>query len=145
MALSRKDGNLEQMDEVFQNQLKTGVIEKIENANQFRIEHPEFSFFPFMPIFKLERETTKCRIVFLSNICEKDPTKVATLSHNQTIHAGPSINQKLSSSILHLRVGSKICCLDLVKAFNQIALEEHDQNRLLFLWFNNLKVQDHNV
>ena len=133
---------LTQIDQVFKDQRAAGIIELVQNLDQLLSEHPEASFLPFMGIFKPDRETTKCRIVFLSNLCERKPN---AMSHNQTMHAGPPINQKLSSSIIHLRFGKYICCFDLKKAFNQIGLEEVDQNRLLFLWFKNISKQDFSI
>ena len=73
---NKLDLNSEKMkliNDVFKTQEKSGIIQRIENLNEFMIENHEYSFLPFMGIFKLERETTKCRVVFLSNICEKFP------------------------------------------------------------------------
>ena len=91
-----------------------------------------------MGIFKPERETTKCRVVFLSNLSER-----GSMTHNQTMYAGPSLNQKLSTSITNLRFGGKLCCFDIKKAFNNIGLEEVDQNCLCFLWFRNIEQEDY--
>ncbi|XP_064087272.1 uncharacterized protein LOC135201905 [Macrobrachium nipponense] len=125
---------------VFKEQADAGIIERIENLDQFKKEHPESSFVPFMGIFKPDRETTKCRVVFLSNLSDK-----GSMNHNQTMHAGPTLNQKLSTSIINLRFGSKLCCFDIKKAFNNIGLEEVDQNRLCFLWFRNLEEGDFSI
>ena len=97
---TKDDGSLEQINQVFREQEEMGIIQRVENLDQFVEENPVHSFLPFMAIFKPERETTKCRVVFLSNLSEKN-----TMNHNQSIHAGPSMNQKLSSSLLHLRFG----------------------------------------
>ena len=96
-------------------------------------------FPPSYGSFRLSRDTTKCHIVFLSNLCERDPTKPHTVSHNQAIHSGPYLNQKLSSALLHLRFNRILLCFDLCKAFNQIALEDVDADKLLFLWYRNVE------
>ena len=98
-----------------------------------------------MPVFKPDRETTKCRVVFLSNLFENDKTKPMTVSHNQAIHPGPSLNQKISSALLHLRFDPLICCFDIKKAFNNISLNEVDQNKLLFLWFRSVEKKDFSI
>ena len=108
-------------------------------------EHPSHSFLPFMPVMKPDRETTKCRVVFLSNLCENINSQPMTVSHNQAIHAGPSLNQKLATTLVHLRFGAKLLCFDLVKAFNQIDLIDEDRNQLLFLWFRNVDRDDYTV
>ena len=96
-----------------------------------------------MPIFKLDKETSKCRNVFLSNLSENN--NICNMSHNQTINTGPNLNKKLSSAILHLRFDKYLLTYDLVKAFLQLGLPEADQNRLCFLWFANVKEKDFRI
>ena len=67
-----------------------------------------------------------------------------SVSINQAIHAGPTLNFKLSS-LLHLRFGSKILVFDLKRAFNQISLSSDDQSKLLFLWYRNVEKEDYSV
>ena len=86
-----------------------------------------------MGVFKPERETTKCRVVFLSNLCERNPSQSVTLSHNQAMLSDPTINQKITTSVLHLRFDSKLLCFDIKKAFLNIALQPNYANKLLFL------------
>ena len=140
-----KPHHLELMDDVVSEQEQMGIIEKIPDLDAFLVEHPECSFLAHMAVFKLQRETTKCRLVYLSNLREIDPTKPMTVSHNQCINAGPSLNQKLSASLMHLRFNSHLLCFDLCKAFNNISLSEVDQNRLCFLWFKNIAKKDYSL
>ncbi|XP_068234742.1 uncharacterized protein [Palaemon carinicauda] len=140
--LRKNELHLHLMDDAIKEQEQLGIIQRIPNLDQYMEEHPEHSFLPHMGVFKLNRETTKCRVVFLSNICEKDLSKPATVSHNQSIHSGPCLNQKIASALLHLRFGSKLLCFDIRKAFNQIELNPSDQNKLLFLWYRNVKKGD---
>jgi len=135
--LQNEPMKLKMMDEVFKDQEKAGVIDKIDNIEQFISEHPEHSFLSHMGVFKLDRETTKCRVVFLSNLSERSRSGVS-LSHNQCIHAGPNLNQKITTAILQLRFGEYMLTYDLCKAFLQVALSETDSNRLLFLWFKDV-------
>ena len=135
----KDEDRLNQINKVFKDQEEAGIIKRVDNLEQLLQEHLEASFLPYMGIFKPERETTKCRVVFLSNLCEN---KSGAVSHNQAMHAGPPLNQRLSSSFIHLRFGNFLCCFDIKKTFNQIGLEEVDQNRLLFLWFRNIDKED---
>ena len=96
-----------------------------------------------MPVIKPDRETTKCRIVFLSNLQES--FNKLCLSHNQCMYAGPNLNNKLSSAFLNIRFDDKILVFDLKKAFNMLALKEIDQARLLFFWFKNLEAGDYSL
>ena len=83
----RKDKTkLEMIDDVFQGQVQKGIIGKIENLNEFLDKNPESSFMPHMPVFRMDKDTTKCRNVFLSNLAEISKNHI-NLSHNQTIPA----------------------------------------------------------
>ena len=108
------------IDEVMKSQMNLGIIRKIDNVNAFLHEHSESSFLPFMGIFRPHKQTTKVRIVFLSNLCEKTKGLKLPLSHNNTIWPGPNLNSKLSTCLLHLRFDKYLLCFDIVKAFNQI-------------------------
>ena len=121
------------------------IIEKVPNLPDFLQKHPAHSFLPHMGVFKPDRETTKCRIVFLSNLCGKDEAGGITVSHNQAIHPGPNLNQKITTSLIHLRFDAHLLCFDLKKAFLQIALNDEDSNRLLFLWFRDVEKDDFTI
>jgi len=129
------EGSIGLIDEVFRKQTDSGMIERIENIDEFVDNNPNSSFLSHMAIFKPDRESTKVRVVFLSNLSEK--TKSGNVSHNQCIHPGPVLNQKISTSLIQLRFGSYLLTYDLVKAFNQVSLPELDCNKLLFLWYKN--------
>jgi hypothetical protein len=73
-----------------------------------------------MGVFKLDRETTKCKIVFLSNLCEINRSKPKTISHNQAMYCGPCLNFKISTALINFRFDDKLLCFDLEKVFNQI-------------------------
>jgi len=127
---------LKMIDEVIRNQKESGIVEEIDDLDSFIREHPNHSFLAHMPVFKLNRATTKCRVVFLSNLVERSTD--SKLSHNQALHPGPNLNQKITSALLQLRFGEKLMCYDLKSAFLQIVLKEEDADRLLFLWFKDI-------
>ena len=143
--LNKNREHLELMNQTIKDQVKAGIIERIENLEDYLVDHPEHSFLPHMGIFKLDRETTKCRIVFLSNLREQDKSGRLCISHNQAMYAGPTLNQKLSSSLLQLRFGKHLLTYDLKKAFNQLTLSDSDQSKLLFLWYRNIEKNDFSV
>ena len=98
-----------------------------------------------MGVFKMDRSTTKFRVVFLSNLCQSDKQNKMSFSHNQLIHSSPPLNQKITTALLQLRFGEKLLCVDLKKDFLRIALNEIDFNRLLFLWFKDVAKGDYEV
>ena len=140
--LSKNPENLIATDEVFKEQERENIIEKVPDLERFMEENPQCSFLPHMSVFRPHKETTKCRVVYLSNICEKDPTRSLTVSHNQAIHSGPNLNHKLTTSVLLLRFDPHILVFDIRRAFLNIALSEIDQARLLTLWYKNVAKQD---
>ncbi|XP_068243395.1 uncharacterized protein [Palaemon carinicauda] len=138
--LKRHPERLQLVDQTIKEQLKAGIIEPIYDLEVFKSENPQHSFLPHMPIFKLDRDSTKCRIVFLSNL--RDSSNNISLSHNQCMYSGPTLNQKLSSSFLQLRFDQKLLIFDLKKAFNMLSLTETDQSKLLFFWYKNVNQGD---
>ena len=143
--LLKNEDYLQLVDETFKEQTKMGIIERVENVEQFMFENPDCSFLPHMAVLKPNRATTKCRVVYLSNLYEIDKSKPATVSHNMAILPGPSLNQKLSTALIHNRFDEKLLCFDLVKAFNQINLNESDQRKTLFLWYKNIEKKDFSI
>ena len=129
-------------DDVFREQLELGVIEKIDNLEQFLQEHPECSFLPHMGVFKMSSESTKCRVVFLSNMHEKGNQNI---SHNMAMLPGPNLNYKISAGMLMNRLEENLVTFDLKKAFLQIKLNESDMNRLCFLWYRNVEKGDYTL
>ena len=80
------------IDEVFKEQERLGIIKKVENLPKFLEEHPNHSFIPHMPIFRMDKETSveMCSFLIFS---ETDHTKPMTISHNQAMVAGPCLNK----------------------------------------------------
>ena len=129
------------MDEAIKDLKSRGIVEKVHNVEQVRKEDPSCSFLGHKPVFKPDKASTKCRIVFLSNKCAKRDHP--TLSHNQVLEAGPCLNSKITTALTQMRFGKKLLCFDLKKAFCQIQLPEPDQNKLLFFWFKNVAKGDY--
>ena len=91
------------VDRVIAEQRELGVIEKLTNINSFIDENPQASFVAHTPVFKLDRATTKFRIVYLSNLCETVSAQPGALNHNQCMLAGPCLNMKMLTSLLQQR------------------------------------------
>ena len=89
-----RDGNIKLVDDAIKEQVSMGFVERISDLENYLEQYPDYSFLPHMPIIKPERESTKCRVVFLSNMCQKDLDKPRSISHNQAMYSGPCLNQK---------------------------------------------------
>lgn len=143
--LLNNEDKLLMINNVFEEQERDGVIERVHDEPTFFAENPQHSYLPHMAVFKPDRETTKCRVVFLSNLVhniQNNQNNTVSLSHNQVMHAGPCLNHKLSTAILHLRFDKYLLCYDVRRAFLQISLSESDSNKLLFYWYKNVAKRD---
>lgn len=141
----KKDDKISLYNEVFLEQERLGIVERIENVDRYMKDHPDCSFLPHMGVFKMKRETTKVRVVYLSNLCEKNKRQPNAVSHNNALLAGPCLNSKLSTSLLLSRFDKYILIFDITKAFLGIQLNENDQNKLLCLWFKSIKDNDYSL
>ena len=59
---------LQQYDSVIKEQLKEGIICQVDDVQSFLKEHPDVSFLPHSGVLRENSETTKLRVVFLSNL-----------------------------------------------------------------------------
>ena len=71
--LDKDPHRLSLVNQVFEDQIKEGIIERIPDLETYMKENPQCSFLPFMGVFREQRETTKCCVVFLSNLSENNP------------------------------------------------------------------------
>ncbi|KAG0427729.1 hypothetical protein DMUE_5879, partial [Dictyocoela muelleri] len=114
---SKQPLKLEAYDNVINEQLENGIIQPVENINVLKNKN-DISFIAHNAVFREDVETTKCRIVYLSNICEKD--KLNNLSHNSVCLPGPNLNNKLDIALILLRFNKYLLIFDLEKAYHQI-------------------------
>ena len=133
---------LRQYDEVIQGQLKEGMIERIDNLEQFVRENNNVSFLPHSAVIRESAETTKCRVVFMSNLCERAGGK---MSHNEISFPGANLNNPLFDSLLMLRFQKFMITYDICKAFLQIRVRDSDSKKLLFLWVEDAQNGNFNV
>ena len=129
-----RDDKLRMYDQVFKEHEFQGIIERVEDIDQFVTKHPDCSFLPHMGVFRMNHESTKVRIVYLSN-CEKNSVQPNAVSHNNALLPGPCLNSKLSTALLFSRFDNEILIFDITKAFLGIQLPESDANKLMCLWY----------
>ena len=142
---SKKNNVLNMYNDVFKEQEELGIIERIDDVDTFRSQHPECSFLPHMGVIRMNNETTKVRIVYLANLCEKTQGSQRSVSHNNAMLPGPCLNNKISTSLLFSRFDKYICIFDIKKAFLNIELKEGDQEKLLCLWFRDIENEDYSL
>jgi len=132
--LSSQPDKLFMYDNVVKQQIGDGVLEVVEDLNALK-NSDSISFIAHNAVFKSSNETTKCRIVLLSNLCQKGSDN---LSHNQVSVPGPDLNSKLFTTCTLYRFNRYLLIYDLEKAFLQLGLNEEDSDKLHILWFRDV-------
>ena len=136
--LNKIENGLQMTDEVFKEWQNMGVIERIPNFDQFLQENPNCSFVPHMSVFRKDKESSPCRVVYLANICESTKGGLKTMSHSQVISSGPNLNSKILTNLILLRFDKFLLIFDIVKAFLNISIPTNDQNKLVLLWYSDV-------
>ena len=131
---------LKQYDEAIKQQVRDGIIEKVD-LDSIK-SNPNVSFLGHNAVFRENVESTKCRVVYWSNLSEKGGEN---LSHNQVSLPGPNINSSIQLSLTLLRFNKFLLVFDLVKAFHQLLLSEEDTNKLHFLWYEDIANSNNSI
>ena len=143
--ISKIPDGLSMVNKVIKDQLDSNVIEQIDDLAAFVNKNPDCKFLSHMPVFKPSSNTTKCRVVYLSNLSEKDRLGKLNLSHNQSMVTGPQLNRPIAISLTLLRFDQNLMTYDLQKAFLQLKLSPTDQEKLCFLWFRDVENHDYSL
>ena len=132
---------LKRMDDVFKEQLKAGIIERIDDFESFKHKFPNYSFLSHFPVVKNDRETSKVRIVFMANLSEKQ--NKTNLSLNQCIHPGFNKTTKIASSLNATRFDSNLLIFDISKAYHRLGMTDENAAHFLFYWFRDVVHNDY--
>ena len=116
---------------IFQEQLKTGVIERVPTE----LENKEnVHMMPHHGVVRKDRQTSKLRIVFDGSA----KTSPNSLSLNDRLEIGPNFVPSLFDLIIEFRSHAIALTADIEKAFLQISIQESDRDYLRFYWFDDI-------
>ncbi|XP_066910124.1 uncharacterized protein [Clytia hemisphaerica] len=115
-------------DEILQQQLSAGVIEKVEHY-----EIGQTHYLPHRPVVREDKQSTKVRIVFDAS-CK---SYKGGESLNDTLNPGPSITELLGDVLLRFRSYNYAFTADIEKAFLQIGVTPENRDFVRFIWFEN--------
>ena len=119
---------LEQYDNIFKDQEKSGIIDSI-------VEPGETSHsLPHHGVIRQDKETTKLRVVFDGSA---KPSK-DDLSLNDCLQKGPNLVPHLFDTVVNFRGYPIGLVADIEKAFHQIQIAPDDRKMLKFLWFEDI-------
>ena len=134
--------HLKLCDEAVKKQIDLGIIEKIDNYDQFSKNNPSHSFVGISFVIKPDKATTKARLIYLANLAEKNPRTSLPVNHCTAISPGPNLNNKIFTAWTQLRFGRYIVLYDLQRAFYNICMQESSVNRWLIHWAKNIEKND---
>ena len=121
---------LEQYDHVIKEQLESVVVESVP---QEQIPEPgNVHYLPHREVVRLNRDTTKLRVVYDAS------SKVIGPSLNDCLHIGPSLNPLLLDILLRFRVHKVAVTADIEKAFLNIEIDPEHRDFLRFLWVDDI-------
>ena len=126
--LQREPALLEKYDEIIQDQLAQGIVERVTKEPTGK----EF-YIPHKPVIREAAESTKVRIVFDASAkgTEKSP------SLNDCLEPGQPLQNLLWSVLVRNRLKPVALCGDLKQAFLQVRIREEDRDALRFHWIKN--------
>ena len=124
--LQRDPNLLARYDDVIQDRLATGIVERVTSEPVGR----EF-YIPHKPVIRESAESTKLRIVYdaSAKANEKSP------SLNDCLETGPSLQNLLWDVLVRNRLKPIALAGDLKQAFLQVRIRTEDRDDLRFHWF----------
>ena len=129
----KKQNTLEQYDQIIQDQLQQGIVERVEND----ATNKEF-YIPHKPVVRESAETTKMRIVY-DGSARANP-KAPSL--NDCLETGPPLQNLLWDVLVRNRFHAVAVTGDLKQAFLQVRIRESDRDALRFHWLKDLQSKE---
>ena len=120
---------MQRYNDVIQDQLDKGIIERVERATCDGIRH----YIPHNVIITPQKSTSKLRVVYYASAKVRKDNK----SLNECLYRGPVLLRDLVGMILRFRMPKVGIVSDIEKAFLQIELQPSDRDVTRFLWFKN--------
>ena len=135
--LKKDPETLVKYNEVIQDQLQTGIIEKVSQLERAEKVH----YLPHHAVVREEAETTKVRVVFDAS-CRESRNSV---SLNDCLHVGPSLTPLIFDILLRFRNYKVPLIGDIQKAFLNIEINPSDRDCLRFLWVSSLHSETQDI
>ena len=130
---------LQEYDSIIQEQLKAGIIEKV-NADEI----PEVSkthYIPHHPVIRKQALSTKLRIVYdASNRLNSNSPSL-----NDILYVGPLLTPLILDILLRFRAKRIGLVADVEKVFHQISIDPKDRNCLRFVWIDDINKEDPDI
>ena len=126
-ALKAKGTSKEAVDAIFLAQLEKGYIREITDPKE--IYREDCNYIPYFPVVRLDRSSTKVRIVFDAAAKNRDKQSL-----NSQIDKGPNRLQDLFGILLRFRQYAIALTADISEMFLQCRLDPNDSRYHRFWW-----------
>ena len=126
-------GILEEYDEIIQEQLREGIVERVPENIPPKGERE--CYLGHRPVIREDAKTTKIRMIFDGSARENESAP----SLNDCLETGPPLQNLLWDVIVRCRFFPIVLTGDMKKAFLQVSIREVDRDALRFHWVDNLQ------
>jgi len=127
--LNQHPGVKRQYHAIMQEQLRQGIIEKVQPGQTSVRIH----YLPHHAVIRKDKQTTKLRIVYDASARDKG------LSLNDCLYCGPKFNQSILDILIRFRTYRIALAADVEKAFLMVSVREEDRDALRFLWVDDIQ------
>ena len=121
---------LKEYDDIIQEQLRSGIIEKLPNPEVETRNKEGVHYLPHHAVIRQNRETTKLRIVYDGSAKSAGQER----SLNDCLPVGPNYIPQLVDVQARFRWNRSAISADIEKAFLMISVQESHRDMLRFLW-----------
>lgn len=132
--LKRNAGLLSKYDNMIQDQLRSGIIEKVHKEEKNNDINKRIHYMPHHGVVREDKTTTKLRIVYDGSASDN-----SNVSLNSCLKQGPNLIPSIFNILLRFRLHKIGLIADIEKAFLMIGIHPDDRDALRFLWFKNVE------
>ena len=116
MRKLRSQGTIERYDQVIQDQIEAGIVERVSGSVTGNREF----YIPHKPVVRESAETTKLRVVY--DASARANYRVPSL--NECLNPGPPLQNQLWNVLVRTRFHSVAIAGDIKQAFLQVRIRE---------------------
>ena len=129
----RSQGTIERYDQVIQDQIETGIVERVCGPVTGNWE----SYIPHKPVVRESAKTTKLRVVYDASARANSGAP----SLNECFNPRPPLQNQLWNVLVCARFHPVAIAGDIKQAFLQVRIREEDRDALRFHWLKDLNSQ----
>ena len=127
--LDKNEELRQEYNQVFDNYLKEGIIEKVADDDYGLVE--KTYYLAHRAAVRCDKETTKVRVVF-----DASAKNCNEPSLNDCLYARPCLLRQSYDILVRFRLHNMILMSDIKQTILNVVIRDEDRNYLRFLWYN---------